>query len=748
MTTITWVQDSNGNYEISSAEHLKQLMSQGTLYTDAGTPPPSYWGDNSTSISYIQTVDIDLLNDSTDIIPIGIEGKIFYGNYDGGEYTISNYHYLDPNFLTENTCEKHTGLFGINRGEYLKNIRLDGVWVIQGVQLNSGFLVGSYSGDTMLNIECNFESGSFMDANSSIGTVFIGAIVGYTSNDIDMIGITVEGSVDFRQDVSGVSAYVGGICGNLSNSSGEIRLIRNLATFPSGINGTRVGGIFGDVRNKGGTISHILNAMTGDISGIQGSTQYVGGVIGVYSETDTSATGVVEYLVNSMTGNISGIANYSYIGGIVGYLNLLFQHQKFLNYMTGDISHNGTTPTRVQVGGIIGYIYTVQGVYDSSMSNCLNAMNGNVQCSLAGNIYLGSQNNSVPHVIVSNTIANTSFGLTSTNDTSATNNIDRTGTPTGFLTNTDFTDLPYFDLTGTDNDGNSYDFDFVYGNLSGSSSYSDYTHLVLHRGDILTPYRVSYNIPDGNTTVYLTYVDTQTTKVYPPDGLTGIVTTPGVTLKLPPLTVLARSINIRVLLGGVTGAVGYRLTMEGPSASEVTYVSNTLKLQHNIIGIEPETQYTVRLYTDTGSGYTLSEQATVTTLANNSSNYDVSDFEEENGIVNISSLKNNLDLEAVIDDLFSTGDIVGISLSSNTSLTASFVKLGENLNIKDVDSTFLPFSSSIGVGQEVNLVLSDDSTTVPVTYNEVSDSVTINSVTYSDGDHFLLDGKKVTVHEY
>lgn len=38
-TTVTWVQNGNGEYEISSREHLLQLMNVGNLYTDAGTPP-------------------------------------------------------------------------------------------------------------------------------------------------------------------------------------------------------------------------------------------------------------------------------------------------------------------------------------------------------------------------------------------------------------------------------------------------------------------------------------------------------------------------------------------------------------------------------------------------------------------------------------------------------------------------------------------------------------------------------------
>jgi len=111
------------------------------------------------------------------------------------------------------------------------------------------------------------------------------------------------------------------------------------------------------------------------------------------------------------------------------------------------------------------------------LSNSINAMNGSV------GVGIGSAVQS----FVTNTTVNTNFGLAFTSDTVS------TGTPTGLLTNNEFTDLPYFDLVGTDVDGKSYDFEFVYANLSGNSSYSDYTHLVLHRGDINTPYEVNCN---------------------------------------------------------------------------------------------------------------------------------------------------------------------------------------------------------------------------------------------------------------
>lgn len=212
------------------------------------------------------------------------------------------------------------------------------------------------------------------------------------------------------------------------------------------------------------------------------------------------------------------------------------------------------------------------------------------------------------------------------------------------------------------------------------------------------------------------------------------------------LDITVRSINILVVITEVMGSISYRITLEGPTGGEVTKVSDTARLIHNLIGIEPQTQYIIRLYSDTGTGYELSEETTVATLVNNASNYEVTDFENE-GLVNISPLiGENLDL--VINDIFNTGELLAVSLPSNPSLKSHFVKRGETLSIKDKESIFLPFSPSTGSGQASNVLLSDDSTTVPVAYDELSNNITINSNTFSIGNIFILDGRKVTIYEY
>lgn len=717
MTQVTWVQDVNGNYEISSSEHLKQLMNQGSLYTDAGTPPSSYWGAGT---NYIQTVDIDLLSDSTDIKPIGINGNIFEGNYDGAEYSISNYSYLDPNFNTSNSCEIFVGLFGYFAGDVLKNIRLSGLWIIEGFRFRIGFLGGLVSNQfgSVYNIECDFDVGSYIDSNSSVLNTRGGGVFG----DITIqkfVGITLKGSVDLRYNTTN-ALYTGGICGSCTNH-GETNLVRNLGTFPSGIQGQFAGGVFGQLESLSSSCSMILNAMTGNILGSNVQTQNVGGVIGKLDEQDDTCT--TERVVNSMTGNISCDTDFSSIGGVIGYVQLENPCNFLLNYMTGNISY---TSNSVKEGGLVG---TLSNNATNLLSNSINAMNGSV------GVGIGSAVQS----FVTNTTVNTNFGLVFTSDTVS------TGTPTGLLTNNEFTDLPYFDLVGTDVDGKSYDFEFVYANLSGNSSYSDYTHLVLHRGDINTPYEVSYGLSSTNTTVYLTYANTQTMTVFPQAGLNA---TSAVTIVIPSLIdSTARAVNIPIVITEVSGATSYQITYEGPTGGEVNAIEGVTALEHNVTGLLPETLYTIRLYADTGGGYALQEETVVETLPNVAANYDVSDFTTD-GVISLSSLPVSTltNIAHVMTEIFNTGDIVNIAVKGN--LSTSFINLGDTLSIAEINGVLLPFEETTGAGQNVNVTLSDGTTTVAVDYDETVNSVTVDSVVYYPGDSFVMDGKKVTVIEF
>lgn len=218
---------------------------------------------------------------------------------------------------------------------------------------------------------------------------------------------------------------------------------------------------------------------------------------------------------------------------------------------------------------------------------------------------------------------------------------------------------------------------------------------------------------------------------------------------IPPITVEPRSINIPVVIAEVPGAIGYKVAYVGPDGVEVTSTSGGTDLDQNITGLVSNTKYTIKLYADTGSGYVLTEELTATTLSNVAANYDVADLVKD-GVIDLSSLPDATisNIAEVMNDLFNTGDVVNVSVQSNARVNTSFIKLGEVLSIEELRGILLPFEQTSGTGQKVIVRLSDGSTDVDVYYDDIYNTITVNGITYSPGDSFILDGQKVTVVEY
>ena len=304
--SVTWVQDSNSNYEISSKAHLLQLMHEGALFADAGTPPPSYL-----SSTYIQTVDIDLASESANIVPIGLASSTrFTGGYDGQGYSISNWSY-------DAGSNNGTGLFHYVQQCTLKNMVLDGVWIhLNGFDV--GFLAGKSNSVTIYNVTTNFAPGTRIYGTSNGYST--GVIIGYGSGNFS--NITVDGTIDEINCRNGV----GGIAGSFDGST--CTHLRNIATYTTGIVTThRAGGIAGFCS---GSCSHILNAMTGDIVGGSSTGGMFGDIVGDLTDS---------YI--SMRGNITRTSSDS--GGIAGTTRNGTVFTRVLNYMTGDV-HSGITP--------------------------------------------------------------------------------------------------------------------------------------------------------------------------------------------------------------------------------------------------------------------------------------------------------------------------------------------------------------------------------------------------------------------
>ena len=728
LSPLTWVVDANGSYEVSSAAHLVQIMLNGARYTDEGDAPPSsdYWASSS---KFIQTTDIDLSNLRGIVVPIGNTSSPFAGSYDGGGFEIRHW-------ATADSSVDNAGLFGLCSGSTLQNIRLAGVWTIEGYEVRVGFLCGYLkNGGAVFNCEGNFEQGTTMSCKPSQGGV-LGTLIGQCDESA-IHGLTVRGTVDFVRARNTVLAGVIGQC----IDAPSITRVRNLGTFPSGIkSGESIcAGVIGAVHNYD-AISNIVNAMHGDIESYYGA-----GVIGATSIYDSEKTSSLDNIVNTMTGDITGNnddSRYGQTGGIIGSVydkGLGTTMTRLINYMTGNISNfHGAWG-----GGLIGVCTATSSQNTLRISNSIVAMNGRADSALIH--YVNANGHPMGGGV--DVVVNTDFGMTyATNDYAPAASVGE-----GFLEYPMLPDLPYVGLSGTDEKGNVYDWDFVFANVGGKDKYSAYTHASIHTGKVSAPFFTDFG--QAVTGTHLAFANIGTGELFTDGSITAVVTdaTTVFEYSLTTLETQASPIAIRTTVLPVTGAVDLKITYQGPDGDEQTAFTGFLGGEKSIEPLEPETEYTLRLYADmgTGSGYEFQEASLVPTLANTAENYQVQDF-VENGKVRLDLLGSTAKtrISPLLNELFTTGDSVRVGVGSGAKgfADATFVNRGGTHPIKNVEALLLPFDAASGDSQTVNLQLSDNSTTT-VVFDETGNTVAVESTQYSPGDTFIIDGLKCTVFE-
>ena len=312
--SVHWVVSENGSFEISSKNHLLQLMHHGGKFANTGTPPSNYMYS-----TYIQTTDIDLESDISNIKPI----TEFRGVYDGQGFRISNW-------MCTALGGKGTGLFGHTENAEIKNIVMDGVWYT--LNTNDGSFLAAHNIRTKFyNITADFSPGTEITAiSNSLGLLF--SFTGYCTLE----GITVGGTID---NFAG-RAYTGGIVGYSYGASWSH--VRNLAIFPNGLNGTgtHTGGMWGASNND--TITHVLCAMKGDVVG----NTYAGGVFSLLNGGTTS------HICQSSVGNITAAATSASIAASVSGGGTL---SHCLCYMSGDVQSGlvGSVSSRVISSSVV-----------------------------------------------------------------------------------------------------------------------------------------------------------------------------------------------------------------------------------------------------------------------------------------------------------------------------------------------------------------------------------------------------------
>jgi hypothetical protein len=731
LETLAWTKDADGKFEVATVQHLLQLMSEGTLYTDLGDHPGAqdYW-----SSSYVQTSDVDLVGDQASILPIGNSTNNFYGQYDGGAHTIANWSYVQPE---DSASIASTGLFGVVTNAEIKRVRLDGVWTLSGsghasTYLADGFLCGTAIGSTVYDIEADFSSETLMAGGSSTTapvTHSVGCLLGYASESV-VCNVTVKGTVglkDFGSD--GHNTYVGGVIGYVTSAGSSVSLCRNVATFPDGITGNAAGGIVAHFEM--GTLSTCLSAMQGDVVGVA----HAGGICGVHA-----GGGLCETSVNSMTGNVQATEN---AGGLYGCIDASLASttvysSQLMNYMRGSV-----VSTTAAGGGIVGLVTRSEETGDVSITNSIVAMHGSVDQHVSGSTTF------VPSAL--EVVENTDFGMVGSS--SATSSVELTG----FTTNDAFADLPYIPLTATDPDGVSSEFDFIFANLGGKTMYSGlFTHISLHTSLVSAPFYTDYGLDSANTQVFLTYANLDAGQIFIDDTLTIIETAADVAFNHAKTAVLLGTASLPLIsepraltISATIDASGslFRLTYQEASSTtsqEVSAHEDFTESSKIISGLVPETTYIIRLYADD----ILIEHVLVTTTVNSAENYNVADFYvDSEELYDISEISDELS-GALVNELFATGDVVFVDMNfaRKTKMETNFVKKGELLDVDGLDAVLLPFDASTTETQESTILLSDE-TSVTVSLEQGSGDISVGGTSYASGKSFVIDGRKCTVYD-
>lgn len=618
-TTVTWVLNGNSQYEISSKDHLIQLMNSGTLYTNAGSVPIDFYDSD-----YIQTVDIDLQSDSN-IVPLGNATDKFTGSYDGANFAISNWSYTDPEFSTANDCANYSGFFGEAQTANINNMRLTGVCTLNGFKIGGGIFAGWLNNCSTANIELDLSPGSGINQGDvTFSWAYIGTMVGYISTGT-IFGITVKGEVtNIIPSPSTSNPVLSGVIGFASSTT--ITLARNLGVFPNGIlNGYYVGGVIGYLFRA--SCSLLMNVMEGTMST---NDQYVGGVVGI-GRIDQENSYVVSGLVNSMKGDLIANNTAGTAGGVLGNMwqssTTGNTFESFLNYMSGDIIH---TPGSInKTGGILG-----RADANPVLLTSINAMNGDVYNTVIGNAS-GTE--------VSLATVDTNFGLTFTNDAWSTSS-----PVTGLPTDSNYFNLPYVALTGTDIFGLTYNWDFVFGNEKSLQLTARALHIIVTIEPVVGA--IAYQVTVQNTSSNIVR-----------EVVTGFTGTEVNINSLRPIT----EYNVRLLAS--SDGIQYNLELE----NTITTLENS------------------------------AENYDINDFDYSNGRYDLSDLGE----------LSRQDIYEVINDLFETGDSIIIDIGS-INKGAKFVKRGETTSIVGEDALLVPFDSTAGASQSVSLNLSDTSTVV------------------------------------
>ena len=202
-----------------------------------------------------------------------------------------------------------------------------------------------------------------------------------------------------------------------------------------------------------------------------------------------------------------------------------------------------------------------------------------------------------------------------------------------------------------------------------------------------------------------------------------------------------------VTWGAVSGASTYKLDTLN-SGDIVQTKSSITDLESTVYDLDDGVTYDFNVYTDLDVLIPVYQSVSNSTPT-------VDTTEADNMLTLISNDLTSIDngsvseIDQYLRDNLSTDDKVQARVSFQDSILRDvsliFVQESESVSIADSPSVLTPFVFGIA-SNDVTLQL-DDLTTELVSFDEVSNTITVEGVTRYVGDTFILDGKKVRVSE-
>ena len=189
----------------------------------------------------------------------------------------------------------------------------------------------------------------------------------------------------------------------------------------------------------------------------------------------------------------------------------------------------------------------------------------------------------------------------------------------------------------------------------------------------------------------------------------------------------------------VSGASTYRVTATEDTLDEIE-LTTTVESHFEIFNLKPDTNYTLKVYTDLDT-LTPIHTNLETTLSLNSSNVGslMTRLGNDLTIINETAVD---EIDALINEVLTTGDIVNTNIGETI-----FVETSDSLVLTDTNESILtPFQTGQGAGQSISVVLPDSSTSV-VSYDETTNEIVSDTVNFAIGSTLVLGGLKVTVKE-